>query len=154
MCNENKKGKKAHAGGESVVEGRSTAPTQSHNTGTRAGGREGGWRGRARRRCMKAKALQTIVTLYRTSSCYNNTAAIYCTVQVRLNIWLDEADHSLQHRFCPDSACFSVFCSYHQSRLFLLFNSTRVCIYTHTLNTTWKKKKNIKKKTTYKSSFW
>ena len=46
-----------------------------------------------RRRCMKAKALQTIVTLYMTSSCYNNTAVIYCTVQVRLNIWLDKADH-------------------------------------------------------------
>lgn len=51
----------------------------------------------ARRRCMKAKALQTIVTLYMTSSCYNNTAVIYCTVQVRLNIWLDKADHSLQY---------------------------------------------------------
>lgn len=56
-------------------------------------GREGRWGGGARRRCMKAKALQTIVTLYMTSSCYNNTAVIYCTVQVRLNIWLDKADH-------------------------------------------------------------
>lgn len=60
--------------------------------------RGGGWQGLgegkgARRRCMKAKALQTIVTLYMTSSCYNNTAVTYCTVQVRLNIWLDKVDH-------------------------------------------------------------
>lgn len=54
---------------------------------------------------MKAKALQTIVTLYMTSSCYSNTAVIYCTVQVRLNIWLDKADHSL-HQFCPDPVYF------------------------------------------------
>lgn len=40
--------------------------------------------GGARRRCMKAKALQTIVTLYMTSSCYNNTAVIYCTVQCKI----------------------------------------------------------------------
>lgn len=59
-----------------------------HGLMVRAGG-EGG----TRRRRMKAKALQTIVTLYMTSSCYNNTAVIYCTVQVRLNIWLDKADH-------------------------------------------------------------
>lgn len=108
------------------------------------------WWRRARRRCMKAKALQTIVTLYMTSSCYNNTAVIYCTVQVRLNIWLDKADHSLQQQFCPDSVCvclfFSIF-SYHSSYLFLLFNSTWVCIYTY-LKHNMKKKH---KKTTYTS---
>lgn len=31
-------------------------------------------------------------TIHMTSSCYNNTAVLYCTVQVRLNIWLDKAD--------------------------------------------------------------
>lgn len=75
------------------IAGHSTAPkgeSQSDGWGVMAG-RGGG--GGARRRCMKAKALQTIVTLYMTSSCYNNTAVIYCTVQVRLNIWLDKADH-------------------------------------------------------------
>lgn len=61
-----------------------------------------GWvRVETRRRCMKAKALQTIVTLYMTSSCYNNTAVIYCTVQVRLNIWLDKADHRRRHLQYP-----------------------------------------------------
>lgn len=73
---------------------------ESHNIRGGGGDRGGGgvdgvgWvRVETRRRCMKAKALQTIVTLYMTSSCYNNTAVIYCTVQVRLNIWLDKADH-------------------------------------------------------------
>lgn len=56
-------------------------------------------RGGTRRRCMKAKALQTIVTLYMTSSRYNNTAVIYCTVQVRLNIWLDKADHHHRRQY-------------------------------------------------------
>lgn len=78
--------------------GHSTAPKgESQYRGKQRWVGDGvGWvrrRGGARRRCMKAKALQTIVTLYMTSSCYNNTAVIYCTVQVRLNIWLDKADH-------------------------------------------------------------
>lgn len=71
------------------IAGHSTAPKGESQSGW-----EGDGGGRVtRRRCMKAKALQTIVTLYMTSSCYNNTAVIYCTVQVRLNIWLDKADH-------------------------------------------------------------
>lgn len=74
--------------------GRSTAPKGESRRGR--GGGDGRGRG-TRRRCMKAKALQTIVTLYMTSSCYNNTAVIYCTVQVRLNIWLDKADHRHHH---------------------------------------------------------
>lgn len=66
------------------------SPSQGGGVGEGRGRRV---RGETRRRCMKAKALQTIVTLYMTSSCYNNTAVIYCTVQVGLNIWLDKADH-------------------------------------------------------------
>lgn len=118
---------------ESVVEGSRDIQQHRRREPQYRDAGERWWR-RARRRCMKAKALQTIVTLYMTSSCYNNTAVIYCTVQVRLNIWLDKADHSLQQQFCPDSVCvclfFSIF-SYHSSYLFLLFNSTRVCIYTY-----------------------
>lgn len=121
------------------VAGHSTAPRESHIMGTW----ESGWRGRARRRCMKAKALQTIVTLYMTSSCYNNTAVIYCTVQVRLNIWLDKADHSLQHQFCPDSVCVCFFfLVFFPTIRHLCFCSSTVhgSAYIHILNTTWKKK--------------
>lgn len=86
--------------------GHSTAPkgrvTISEGGGDSGGGGVDGWvRVETRRRCMKAKALQTIVTLYMTSSCYNNTAVIYCTVQVRLNIWLDKADHRRRHLQYP-----------------------------------------------------
>lgn len=121
------------------VAGRSTAPKESHNMRMRD---RGLWE-RARRRCMKAKALQTIVTLYMTSSCYNNTAVIYCTVQVRLNIWLDKADHSLQHQFCPDSVCVCLFflVFFPPTIRHLCFCSSTVhgSAYIHTLNTTWKK---------------
>lgn len=86
------------------IAGHSTAPKGgSHMSGgvvsvwLMAGAGCGWGLGGARRRCMKAKALQTIVTLYMTSSCYNNTAVLYCTVQVRLNIWLDKADHHHHH---------------------------------------------------------
>lgn len=72
------------------IAGHSTAPKGESQY---VGGGEGWGREETRRRCKKAKALQTIVTLYMTSSCYNNTAVIYRTVQVRLNIWLDKADH-------------------------------------------------------------
>lgn len=89
------------AGHSTAPKGRVTISEGSGDSG--GGGVDGvGWvRVETRRRCMKAKALQTIVTLYMTSSCYNNTAVIYCTVQVRLNIWLDKADHRRRHLQYP-----------------------------------------------------
>lgn len=153
--------------------GHSTAPkgrvTISEGGGDSGGGGVDGWvRVETRRRCMKAKALQTIVTLYMTSSCYNNTAVIYCTVQVRLNIWLDKADHRRRHLQYPYTTsvlpwfCFflffvSFFCLFLNlfhpfphplSSLFLLINSTWVCIYTYLEHNMEEKKNqhnNIKK---------
>lgn len=90
--------------------------------GTGVGGchRVGGGWGGTRRRCMKAKALQTIVTLYMTSSCYNNTAVIYCTVQVRLNIWLDKADHHYQSTISINNISFALILFF--SFLFFFFD--------------------------------
>lgn len=78
----------------------------------------------ARRRCMKAKALQTIDTLYMTRYCSNNTAVIYCNVQVQIELygWIKH-HHHLQY---PTKKSGFFFFS---PPLFLLINSTEVYIY-------------------------
>lgn len=141
---------------EARVAGRSTAPRGRVTTSG------GGVMEETRRRCMKAKALQTIVTLYMTSSCYNNTAVIYCTVQERLNIWLDKADrrHLTSSMNNISSALILLF--------FFFFLLSQLFVFAHKqymdqrIYIPWtqcgKKRKEIKhKKTrykTYKSEFW
>lgn len=119
---------------------------------------QGGVMEETRRRCMKAKALQTIVTLYMTSSCYNNTAVIYCTVQERLNIWLDKADrrHLTSSMNNISSALILLFFSFFffPNSLFLLINSTWISVYTYLEHNVGKKEKksNIKKQDTRRTS--
>lgn len=169
MCNE-KKGKRCdwRGTGNQVEEewacvsvlqdSRTFNSTKESHIFRRVGGGGGlmagaGWGGGTRRRCMKAKALQTIVTLYMTSSCYNNTAVIYCTVQVRdwtygwikLIIIIIIYNIHKQHQFCPDSVflffLFFIFLLYFSTLCHLCICSSTVhgSVYIHTLNTTWKK---------------
>ncbi len=56
------------------------------------------------RKCMEAKALQTIDTLYITSYSYNNTAGTYCTDKIGLYGWRKLLVYSMQQtgHVCPD----------------------------------------------------
>lgn len=121
----------------------STKGRRSHST-TSGGGGAGRWW--TRRRCMKAKALQTIDTLYMTSFLIiQRFFLLNCTVQVRLNVWLDKARHRLQYPWTSVLSWFEFFffflSLFHHlffspfpkplSSLFSLVNSTWVCIYTY-----------------------
>lgn len=55
-------------------------------------------------KCMEAKALQTIDTLYITSYNYNNIAGTYCTDKIELYGWRKLLVYSIQQtvNFCPD----------------------------------------------------
>lgn len=89
--------KQEGSGGEGGVAGRSTAP--------RGGSPHGGGRvmvrggpGGDKAKVYESKGTPNYsYTIHMTSSRYNNTAVLYCTVHVRLNIWLDKADPRLQY---------------------------------------------------------
>jgi len=86
------------------------------------------------RKCMEAKALQTIDTLYITRYSYNNIAGTYCTDKIELYGWRKLLVYSIQqtgHSY-PDLLnllfFFNLF-SFNPSSLFPLINSSQVSIY-------------------------
>lgn len=56
------------------------------------------------KKCMEAKALQTIDTLYITRYNYNNIAGTYCTDKIELYGWRKLLVYSIRQtgNFCPD----------------------------------------------------
>lgn len=93
------------------------------------------------RKCMEAKALQTIDTLYITRYSYNNIAGTYCTDKIKLYGWRKLLVYSIQqtgHSY-PDllnlflifffSFFFLIHFSFNPSSLFSLINSSQVSIY-------------------------
>lgn len=112
------------------------------------------------RKCMEAKALQTIDTLYITRYSYNNIAGTYCTDKIELYGWRKLLVYSIQQTWSFKSV-FNLFFfsdpfSFNPSSLFSLINSSQVSIYmyiaehthvhihSHMLTNYTKKKKKLK----------